>query len=373
MSDYQPMKVHFGMPLAEKLGDSVRSVYPAFPLRAFLTSVAERVEPLELKGRVALIAQCLRGSLPDDYREALSILLLILGPELTDEEGMFNHGYHLMPVARFVEVFGIDHFNESMQAMREITKRHTAEYAIRPYLNRYPDRVLAMLRKWTRDKNQNVRRLVSEGTRTRLPWAQQLQIFVEDPRPVIELLDLLKDDSSRFVQKSVANNLNDIGKDHPELAVDVARGWQKASPTENTQWIIKHGLRGLTQRGHEGALSVMGYSGVKEIELIRLRISPPTLRIGEVLTFAFSLRNASKTSRAMNVDYAIHYARPNGRAAAKVFRIRELTLAAGETATIQKDHPFRLVRTRKYFSGRHAIEIQLNGRSVARSEFQLRD
>jgi 3-methyladenine DNA glycosylase AlkC len=370
LSDYS-LKVHFGMPLAQKLGESVEAVYPAFPKARFLKAVAARVEPLELKGRVALIAEVLRSTLPGDYRVALRILLSTLGPELSNSEGMFNHGYHLMPVAKFVEDFGLDHFGTSMAAMVEITKRHTAEYAIRPYLERHPQRVLKLLRKWALDDNQNVRRLVSEGTRSRLPWATRLKVFADDATPVVALLDLLKNDPSRFVQKSVANNLNDISKDHPKLAVQIAQRWLRESPCASTEWIVTQGLRSLVKQSDNSALSVLGCATSPHLAVSELELRSARVRVGEALQFTFVVKNIGKASRRVIVDYAIHYARANGRPASKVFRMGMLTLAGGQTQALDKQHSFRLVRTRKYFAGRHSIAIQLNGSLAAQAEFDL--
>lgn len=251
-----PFKNYFGTNLAQELGERIQAVYPVFPLPAFVEQVASRVDTLELKARVAAISAALRDTLPPAYAEALDILLAILGPELASEQGMFTHGYYLMPVAYFVECYGLDHFDRSMAALHAITKRHTAEYAIRPFIERYPQPALTLLRQWTQDQNAHVRRLVSEGTRPRLPWAKRLPAFIADPSLVLDLLECLKDDPSPYVRKSVANNLNDISKDHPERVIAMLRRWQPNASAE-TRWITRHALRSLRKQGDPAALSLL--------------------------------------------------------------------------------------------------------------------
>ena len=236
------MKQHFGVNLAELLADKIREVYPGFDRKGFIHDVEQSVFELELVARTALIASALRKYLPDDYTRALKILLKIVGPENEKETGMFTTGYWLWPVAKFVELYGIDRFEKSVDAIYEITKRHTGEYAIRPYIRKHPRESLRLLRRWAKDPNVHVRRLASESLRPRLPWAQKLTLFIDNPAPVFAVLDLLKDDSSKFVQKSVANNINDYLKDNPKAALALLKQW-KLRATPQRKWIIKHALR----------------------------------------------------------------------------------------------------------------------------------
>ena len=238
------MKQHFGVNLAELLAHKIAAVYPRFNRDGFIQEIQQSVFQLELVARTALIASVLRKYLPDDYRKALKILLRILGPENEKETGMFTTGYWLWPVAKFVELYGTDHFDESMHAIYEITKRHTGEYAIRPFIRNCPSESLRLLRRWARDRNVHVRRLASEGLRPRLPWAQKMTLFTDNPTQVFAVLEILKDDRSKFVQKSVANNIRDYLKDNPKAALSLLKTW-KDNPTPQRLWIIKHASRKL--------------------------------------------------------------------------------------------------------------------------------
>ncbi|MCP5095850.1 MAG: hypothetical protein GY943_09875, partial [Chloroflexi bacterium] len=210
MSEQKLFKDYYDRDLAERLAAEITAVYPPFNSTAFVETVVPQLPPLELKQRVDLFSQTLHKELPADYPQAITILLGTLKSELQEEEGMFNDGWMLMPIARFVEVYGLDHFEVSVQAMVEITKRHTSEFTIRPFLQTYPDRLLPILHQWTQDPSPHVRRLVSEGSRPRLPWAGRLYQFIEDPTPTLALLEKLQNDPSEYVRRSVANHLNDI-------------------------------------------------------------------------------------------------------------------------------------------------------------------
>ena len=236
------LKQHFGVNLAELLATKIEQVYPKFDHPTFIRDIDQSVFQLELVARTALIAKALREHLPDNYTKALKILLKIVGPENEKETGMFTTGYWLWPVAKFVELYGTDHFDESMEAIYEITKRHTGEYAIRPFVRKYPRESLRLIRRWAKDPNVHVRRLASESLRPRLPWAQKMTLFIDNPAPVFGVLELLKDDPSNFVQKSVANNINDYLKDNPKAALALLKQW-KPDATPQRTWIIKHALR----------------------------------------------------------------------------------------------------------------------------------
>ncbi|WP_419393919.1 DNA alkylation repair protein [Cytobacillus praedii] len=255
MSEYIPLKYYFDRELALHLADLIQPQYPHFTRESFVDSVSIEVENKELKARVEVIANILKQHLPTDYEEALAILLKILGPENKTEEGMFTKGYFLMPVACFVEKYGMDHFDLSLNAMYEITKRHTAEYAIRPYLIANSDRCMDYFQFWAKDPNSHVRRLVSEGTRPRLPWAKKIPLLKNDVQNNLSLLEELMCDSSRYVQKSVANHINDLTKENPE---EVLTWIQKYISDNNgiNRKIIKHGLRTLIKLNHDHALEL---------------------------------------------------------------------------------------------------------------------
>lgn len=253
---YKKLKFWFDKELAILLAEKLVPVYPTFQSTAFIKEVEEGTEGLELKDRVELIADKLQEYLPQAYPKALSILAQILGPENEKETGMFTEGYWLMPIAKFVEKYGLNHFEASIDAIKEITKRNTGEYCIRPYLETYPEATEKVMLQWATDENRHVRRLACEGMRPKLPWAPKLQQYIDQPAPILPVLDLLKDDASKYVQKSVANNLNDILKDNYETAMQVLNQWvEGASPAR--RWIIKHALRNQLKAENPEAIALM--------------------------------------------------------------------------------------------------------------------
>ncbi|KOR87539.1 DNA alkylation repair protein [Paenibacillus solani] len=256
MSTTVQLKHYFNGELAVCLSSLISPYYPDFPVEIFVESVIKRVAPLELKQRVAVITDQLRQALPSDYSAAMNILLNILGPENETEEGMFNNGYFLMPVAYFVEKYGLKHFEISMHAMYEITKRHTSEYAIRPYLEVHLEDTLDQLNQWSCDANPHVRRLVSEGTRPRLPWAKRIHVIKGDPANNLALLEPLWDDPSFYVRKSVANHLNDLTKDYKEVTLNWLHHRLECEGQHRT-WMVRHSLRSLTKSGDPAAMAIL--------------------------------------------------------------------------------------------------------------------
>lgn len=366
----QPFKASVGPPLVEKLAQRLLAVYPAFPATQFIAEVTPQLAPLELKGRIAVIAAGLHRHLPPDYPTAMRLLLTLLDAPPAEVEGMFADGWLLWPIAAFVEHYGLEHLDESLQAMHAITQRHTAEFAIRPFLLRYPEQTMAALRVWVRDPSFHVRRLVSEGTRPRLPWAARLPAFLADPAPVLTLLEVLKDDPSDYVRKSVANNLNDIAKDHPELILTTLARWQQGASDER-RWIIRHALRTLVKQGHPEALRLLG-AEAPEVELLALELTPASLRIGETVTIAVTLRSTAAAAQQLVVDYVLHLPGARGAARAKVFKLRSQALAAGATLRLLKQHSFAPVTVRRLYPGPHRIAVQVNGVILGEAEVQVR-
>ncbi len=244
MNDYVPLKLYFNEELACRLAALIAHHYKDFATESFISRVAAGVGGKELKSRVEVITDELNKHLPMDYPEAANILLKILGPENDTEDGMFTKGYFLMPVAKFVEKFGLDHFDLSMKALYEITKRHTSEYAIRPYLHLDIDSCLEYFKKWTGDANPHVRRLVSEGTRPRLPWAKRIEPLKKDPVNNLCLLQHMMNDPSPYVRKSVANHINDLSKDFPSTVTAWLEACLQKPDNINTK-VVKLGLRTL--------------------------------------------------------------------------------------------------------------------------------
>lgn len=350
-------------------GEKVKATHPNFELDSFVSEVKSELSSLELKGRVQLISRSLRKHLPEPYPKAQEVLLNTLGEALQTDENVTDYGFGYWPIAQFIEDHGVEELEASLKGMYEITKRFSAEFAIRPFLKKYPERMFDVLREWAKDENLHVRRLVSEGTRTRLPWGMRLHFLIEDPSPVIPLLEMLRDDPELYVRRSVANNLNDLTKDHPEMVLDLLEKWSEGA-SEGTQWIISHALRGLVKAGNARALALLGY-GKPHVEIHDFEVSPEDIRLGEKLHIFFRLRSRSASSQNLMIDYIVHHVKANGSTSPKVFKLAKKTLAAHEEVVIEKKHHFKPVTTRVYYPGTHTIELQINGQIVAVRDFEL--
>ncbi|MFJ1474778.1 DNA alkylation repair protein [Capnocytophaga cynodegmi] len=232
----------FGANLAELLSEKINRVYPDFNSKNFIKDTENKVIGQTYTQRIITIADLLKNYLSADYKEALRVLLSILGEENPNQTGMFTHYYWILPIGKFVERYGINHFTLSMNAIEEITKRNTGEYAVRPFIRKYPEKSLEIIEKWAKSPNFHLRRLASEGLRPKLPWASKLDTFVENPAPVFQILELLKDDEIMFVKKSVANHLTDWLKVNKEAVLPLIHRW-KTFENPHTQWIIKRATR----------------------------------------------------------------------------------------------------------------------------------
>jgi 3-methyladenine DNA glycosylase AlkC len=233
---------YFGVNLAEILSDKIKSVYPNFDDKSYIEAVTKEFTKLGYTQRIELHSQELSKCLPQNYEDAISILMKILGEENPNETGMFSEYYWIMPIGKYVELYGLHDFSVSMKAIGEITKRNTGEYAIRPFLKKYPDKTIEILMNWAQSENFHLRRLASEGSRPKLPWSTKLDIFIANPKPVFNILSILKEDHIKFVQKSVANNITDYLKVNFDAARELLKEWS-TSANKNTRWIIKHATR----------------------------------------------------------------------------------------------------------------------------------
>jgi len=365
----EPLKNSYGPEIPRRIAAMIAQVHPAFPTRAFLRDALAGYEALELMPRGRHIAQALRSHLPQDVPAALDILLASLDSPRGDAGGSLA-SFLFMPHTVYVSAYALDHFEAAMRAQHALTQRFTAEFSIRPFIEKHPERTLAQLRAWTRDPSPHVRRLVSEGTRPRLPWAPRLRALQRDPRPVLELLELLKDDPELYVRRSVANHLNDIGKDHPELLATIAKRWLKNASPERA-WIVRHALRSAIKRGEAGALAVSGFGAKAEVAVRKAAITPARVRIGGKVRIVFDLVNKLSRSQRVLADLCVHYQKANRKTGPKVFKLKTVELAPRGALHFEKKLSLADLTTRRHFPGRHRVEVLLNGRAVALGEFLL--
>lgn len=366
----EPLKNYFGPEVPIRIASMIETVDHAFPAEDFLAEALDGYEALELTPRARRIARALRRHLPEDYEQAIEILVASLGPELETAELRGMDVFVYLPHVYFVAEFGVEHFEASMRAQYELTQRFTAEYSIRVFLERYQEQTLARLRDWAVDSNVHVRRLVSEGTRPRLPWAPRLRAFQRDPQPVFELLDLLKDDPELLVRRSVANNLNDIGKDNPEALIATCRRWMR-EPTPERRWLVRHALRSAVKRGDPDALQILGFVPAGAVTVRTIDVTPAVVPIGESVTFTVELANEGSSTERLLVDLRVYFVKANGKPSPKVFKVKALELDPQTSARLTKTISFAQHTTRTHYPGLHRVEVLVNGRATGALDFDI--
>jgi len=351
----------------------LKSAHPAFDTRAFTKECLDGLAPLSLTGRAAHIAAAMRRHLPADFDQVADILERSLGAHTSAADASSMAPFKFMPHTILTASDGLQwrHFEASMRLQYEITQRFTAEFSIRAFLNAHPEATYARLVEWSVDPSPHVRRLVSEGSRPRLPWAPRLRHFQQDPTPVLALLERLKDDSELYVRRSVANNLNDIAKDHPDVVVALCRRWLAEDPAPNRKWIVSHALRSLVKAGHPGALELMGAGAKPKIRLDDVRITPKRVKKGGRVECTLSLVSTAREPQDLLIDYVVHYVKADGRTSPKVFKLKRLTLARGASAPIRIVIKLAELTTRKHYPGRHSVGLLVNGQKYVVGDFQL--
>ncbi|VHX78331.1 DNA alkylation repair protein [Clostridioides difficile] len=338
---------------------AIQSVYNSFKVDEFIKSTMDETwNNLELKARCRKISMNLVMYLPEDYKEALSIL-----------EKSVTGFYFAFFFPDFVEVYGQDDINWdlSISALERNTEYWSSEFAVRAFIIKDEERMMAQMRKWSKHKSEHVRRLASEGCRPQLPWGQAISKFKKDPTPVLPILEQLKTDTSTYVQKSVANNLNDISKTHPDLVISIAKDWY--GKNKSTNWIVKHGCRTLLKKGNRDVLALFGYDDTTSINFQDFTLETTSISIGEDLTFSFNIlaKKATKT----RLEYGIDYMKSNGKRNRKIFKISEVSLKENEKKSYMKKHSFADVSVRKHYPGIHSIAIIINGIEKDKLDFEL--
>jgi 3-methyladenine DNA glycosylase AlkC len=348
-------------PLAGRLAGELVTAWPAFPRRRFTRGLREALTPLALMARLDLLRDRLVETMPTDFDTSASVLRHALqSPGFT--------GWMTVPCGSYVARAGIDRPEVALPLLAGLTPRWSSEWSLRPFIEAHPDIAYTHLHRWASDPDEHVRRLVSEGTRPRLPWASQLRSLIADPTPAIGLLDKLVDDPSEYVRRSVANHLNDIAKDHPDIALDCARRWLDTGG-DGAAWMVRHGLRTMVKHGHPAALGLLGFDHAAPIRLDGLTSTPARLPIGGETTIEFTL-SADHTVRVA-VDYLVHHAGARAPRRPKVFKLTTNTVHPGRPLMITRRHPFREVTVRRLYPGTHRIDIQVNGRVLGGVDVEL--
>lgn len=351
-----------------ELSAALATVIPSFNKKAFQEKVFDKEwKHKELKQRTRHIVNVLHDLLPAHFPDAAKIIVKVVEHMRMQpiREGSF--GYICLP--EYIEVYGTGHYKESVKAMETVTQFMSCEFAVRPFILKYEDKMMKQMLAWSLHKDARVRRLSSEGCRPRLPWAVALPRFKKDPTLILPILENLKEDKDIWVRKTVANNLNDISKDNPELAVGIFKRWLGSS--KETDWIVKHAARTLLKQGNTEVMGLFGFKKDKNIVLRELVVSTPQVKMGRDLAFSFDLINKGKQPQVIRVEYGMYYVKANGSHSKKVFKISEREYAPGSTVSVKRKQSFKPITTRVYYPGMHKVSIIINGHEEAISEFEL--
>ncbi|OEH92673.1 DNA alkylation repair protein [Bacillus solimangrovi] len=359
----EPIKNTYNETFINKVAESILNYDSKFQKKEFHMLVFNNDwDNYELKERMNHVTKCLHDCLPKDFESAISIIMKV-APDYS-----FSYGFAPMIFPNYVEMYGLENWDVSINALELFTKYSSSEFAVRPFIIKDKERMMSKMLQWAQDDNHHVRRLASEGCRTRLPWAISLPEFKKDPTMIIPILQLLKNDSEEYVRRSVANNLNDISKDHPELVLTIAKDWYGQSKT--TDWIVKHGLRTLLKSGHTEALQIFGFDNPKHIDVKNLNITNQKVQIGNQLSFSFIIHKNNEEHAKLRLEYAIYFMRANGKLTKKVFKISEREFTQADER-INRNHSFKLITTRKYYPGIHKLSIIVNGVEKSVEQFEL--
>ncbi|MBS2212791.1 hypothetical protein KEM09_15330 [Carboxylicivirga mesophila] len=356
----------------EALTDALQNVLKRFNRQQFLQEIYDTEwEELELKQRMHHITTILTNYLSSNYPKSIEqieqVITWLQQNRVEDKVKYPDLVFMIFP--HYIELTGLHDFNTSIRAFESITPFSTCELAVRPFIIKYEDKMMNVIQKWTAHPNEHVRRLASEGCRPRLPWGMALRRFKHDPTPVIPVLEALKKDDSAYVRKSVANNLNDISMDNPQVTIDIAHMWKGLSM--NTDWIVKHACRTLLKAGNREVLELFGFGVPEHMEVRNFSILNDRISVGDDLEFSFKLYNHSNESILVRLEYAIYFLKQKGHHTRKVFKISEKNYAPGSCTVINRRQSFKLVSSRKYHSGEHYVSLIINGSEFEEAAFTL--
>ncbi len=353
----------------EKFGQAVAEVHPSFNKQKFIEAIYEGdFVQKEWKERMKHTTVVLHQFMPQNFAEAASLLNKII--ENLKRNSFTDGNLAFIFFADYIEMYGLDDFETSVKAFVSITQFISCEFAVRPFILKYKERMINEMIKWSLHENHHVRRLASEGSRPRLPWAMAIPFLKKDPTSILPILENLKNDPSEYVRRSVANNLNDIAKDNPQIVLEIASRWKGHS--KETDGIIKHGCRTLLKQGHP---EILGHYGLEStnIELSSFEIKTPKVKIGDYLQFHFHLNNKNTEPKTVRLEYAVHYKKAKGHLAKKVFKISEKIYHPNQLTKIERNQSFKLITTRVFHTGIHQLSIIINGTESDVLEFELTD
>lgn len=342
------------------LAETLKKYYPQFDTTKFIELIFDdNFDSLELKQRMRHTTECMQKTLPKNYKETLGILKKAI-PHIK--------GFEAMSFPDYVEMYGMENWDLSLPVLGYLTKYPSSEFAIRPFLDKDPKKVMSYMLKWADDKDKKVRRFASEGCRPRLPWTIALPKFKRDPSPILPILEKLKNDESESVRRSVANNLNDISKDNPDIVLDICEKW--IGKTENTDRIVKHACRTMLKAGNKRAMILFGYGDPSNIQVENFKFEKEKINIGDHLFYSFELNINEKENKKVRLEYAVYFMKANGKLSKKVFKITENNYKPGKHL-FKRKHCFADMSTRKHYPGEHQVSIIVNGVEKEKMSFLL--
>lgn len=362
--------VFFKQGFIDEFSTAITSAMPGFDKKLFRKKIFDKDwKDKELKQRVRHITLVLHDMLPQHFPDAVNVILDTV--KYLKEHGVKDASFGYICLPEYVELYGLEYYKESVKAFEYITQFMTCEFAVRPFIIKYGDKMMKQMLAWSKHKNPKVRRLASEGSRPRLPWAIALPEFKKDPSPVLPILENMKADTDVWVRKSVANNLNDISKDNPDLVLKILKAWKGQG--KETDWIIKHAGRTLLKQGHTEVLELFGFKKDKSVLIKDFKIETPKVKNGGDLVFSFTIQNDTKRNKMIRLEYGMYYLRANGTHSKKVFKISERSYKPGEKYHVQRKQSFRPITTRRYYAGKHKVSVIVNGHEACIGEFVLAD
>jgi 3-methyladenine DNA glycosylase AlkC len=351
----------------DALSDSFSRSIPSFHKAKFLADIfTEDFKSMELKQRMRHTTYVLHQFLPLEFEKTLPIFKGIIDQLLAD--GFRADRLEFMFLPDYIECYGIDDYPSAVTALEFTTQFISCEFAVRPFLLKYGTDMLDQMYRWSFHSNARVRRLASEGSRPKLPWATAVPTLKKDPRPIIPILENLKSDVSESVRRSVSNSLNDIAKDHPEVVLEIAQRWSGIS--KETDAIIKHGSRTLLKQGYAAILAHYGLNS-QNIRITDFKLANDIVKVGENLEFSFRIHNELSESRTIRLEYAVYYLKANTQQFKKVFKISERSFSPMEVSTVVRKQSFRPITTRNFYKGAHRLSVIVNGDEKVICDFIL--
>lgn len=364
----EPLKLMYNEELIKRLSSKTKDVFSKFNISQFKKDVFDSEwDSRELKDRMYHISACLHNQFPKPISNAKEILLQL--SDKLKENQQKNDGFAFIILPNYIEKFGTDDYETSVKLMEHITQLASCEFAVRPFILNHRKDMMNQMLDWSKHESELVRRFASEGCRPRLPWAMGLPELKKDPSEILPIIDNLIFDSSEFVRKSVSNNINDISKDHQDIAKSIIKKY--IGKNQVTDKLLKHASRTLLKQGDSEILELFGSGDAKGLKVDNFKVLTPKVKLGDNLEFEFEISNCNGKDKSVRIEYNMYFMKANGKQAPKIFKISEKTIPSNKTVKLKRNQSFKAITTRKYYIGKHGVSIVLNGKEFEKLEFEV--